>query len=100
MVRTIQSGVKMSDFNYVLQKEGEEGRRIVHINMIKPYCEKENWVLYAIREGPEEKQELQCWEGRGEPQYNPEDVILSRTLSQSQKKEIGTLLQKYNAVFS
>ena len=50
---------KMSDVNYVLQEEGEEGRWVVHINMIKPYYRKKIFVLYAIKETPNEKPELQ-----------------------------------------
>ena len=35
---------KMSEVNYVIQEEGKEGRKVVHVNMIKPYYRKENFV--------------------------------------------------------
>ena len=67
--------------------------------MIKLYYRKENLLLFIVKENPEEKQKLISWEGRGESRNNPEDVILSPALSQEQKEEMSTLLQKYKAVF-
>ena len=55
---------KMTDINYVIQEEEEEGRRVVHINMIKPYCRKNNFVFYAIKEMPNEKPEIQYCIGK------------------------------------
>ena len=55
---------KMNYVNYILQK-GDEGHKVVHVNVLKPYYRKENWVLYTIKEDPEEKQKLLCWGGRG-----------------------------------
>ena len=89
----------MSDVSYVLQTEGEEGRRVVQVNMIQPYYRKENYVLYAIKEMPKEKPELWYWEGRSIPQHNPEEVIVSLTLAPEQQ-EARALLQKYKHVFS
>ncbi|KAJ7344345.1 hypothetical protein JRQ81_000295 [Phrynocephalus forsythii] len=59
----------MNDVNYIIQ-QGEEGQQVIHINMLKPYQKMESWALYAIREDPKEPDELLCWEGRGEPQFN------------------------------
>ena len=60
---------KMSEMNYVTQEEGDEGRRVVHVNMIKSYYRKEYFVLYAIKEVPREKPKLWYYV----PQYNPEE---------------------------
>ena len=49
----------MNDVNYILQRE-DEGCKIVHVNMLDPYCRKENWDLYTVKEDPEEKQKLLC----------------------------------------
>ena len=71
---------------------------MVHVTMIKPY-RKENDV-YVIKEVDNEKHELQYWEGRGEPHYNPEDVKISHTLTPERQDEVRALLQKYKQVFS
>ena len=47
---------KMSEVNYIIQEEGEEGWRVVHVTMIKPY-RKEN-DAYVIKEVDNEKHEL------------------------------------------
>ena len=70
------------------------------MNMIKLYHRKENFALYTIKETPNEQPELQCWEGRGDPQYKPEEAIISPALSPKQREEIKSILQKYKQVFS
>ena len=72
---------KMNEVNYIIQEEGEDGRQVVHVNMIKPYYRKEKVVLFAMKEGDNKKHELPYWEGRGEPQYNPEDVKICDMLT-------------------
>ncbi|KAJ7322642.1 hypothetical protein JRQ81_018929, partial [Phrynocephalus forsythii] len=55
--------------------------------MLKPYHRIESWALCAVKEDSEEQDEILCWEGREEPQFNPEKVELAPTLTQSQRKE-------------
>ena len=70
----------MSEVNYIIQKEGETGRRVAHVNMIKPYYIKEN-VLHAMKEADNERHELPYWEERGKPKFSPEEAEISHTLS-------------------
>ena len=57
----------------------------MNVNMLKSYYRINLWTLYAIREDPGDKEELMCWEGRGEQRFNPEEVNLGHSLTIPQK---------------
>ena len=89
----------MNEVNYIIQEEGENVQWVVHVNMIKPFYRKDKVVLFAMKEGDNEKHELPYWEGWGEHQYNPEDVKICDTLTPEWKEEARALLWKYKQVF-
>ena len=64
----------MNNVNDVIQKE-EGGCKVMHVNMLKPYYQKNLWTLYALREDPGDNKEFMCWEGRWELPFNQRRYI-------------------------
>ncbi|XP_078246884.1 uncharacterized protein LOC144588290 [Pogona vitticeps] len=91
---------KMSDLNYIIEDEEGSGRRVVHINALKPYYRETNHVLFAMKAAGKEEPELPFWEGRGQQKYNPQDVQISPTLSTEQHNSLLALVTRYREVFS
>ncbi|CAI5773598.1 Hypothetical predicted protein [Podarcis lilfordi] len=89
---------KMSDVNYIIQ-QGEEGRQVVRVNMLKPYLRPEGWTVYAIREDPDEADRT-CWEGRGEQLCNLQEIKIAPTLTLNQQVEVKQILPDYKEIFS
>ena len=91
---------KMNDLNYIIEEEEHQGRRVVHVNALKPYYREEQRVLFAMKAADREEHDLPYWEGRGEVRYNPEEVRISPALTLDQQRELKSLVTKYYKVFS
>ena len=69
-----------------------KGKR--RIEMIEPYCRKENVVLLALKEADSESLKLPYGERRSGPKYTPEEVQICHSLSPEQQKEARGMLIK------
>ena len=87
---------KMNDVNYIIQYG--EGRRVVHVNMIKPYYKAEGWSLFAIKEDPQDMP-IPCWEREKKP-CPITDIKLDPQLTQSQQEDVKQILTHYAPTFS
>ena len=50
----------MSDLNYIIEGDEHLGRRVVHVNAIKPYYREEKRVLFAMKAADKEEHDLPC----------------------------------------
>ena len=60
-----KKGVNLEFVNKDKSRDVKEGRRVVHVNMMKLNYRKENMVLNRMKEETRRKYELKYWEGRG-----------------------------------
>lgn len=72
---------------------------MVHAYMLKPYFNRENLVLHAMKENGEEDQDLEYWERASTSTCNPEAVNVDALLSQIQKEEVIQVLNNQKCIF-
>ena len=90
----------MGDLSSISEGDEHLGRKVVHVNALKPYCREEKNVLFTMKAADKGEHELPFWEGRGQPKFNPEEVQISPALSIKQQSDLKTLVNKYQQVFS
>ncbi|XP_075764387.1 uncharacterized protein LOC142819706 [Pelodiscus sinensis] len=93
---------QLNEVNYVVELTGRtRGQRVYHVNMMKPYWDRENLVLAVCKPWEEQGEDplVGLFPGTGEDS-SLESISLSDQLTPAQQAEIREVLRSHQQLFS